>query len=95
MGKWTRAAQAVKERYDARETLLARLQAERDDAAAQVEKWRALAEMTRWAELSSGAAINAGDRVRHGLHTYACVKAHTKALTRSPINTEYWTTVAD
>ena len=62
---------------------------------ALVNKWKELAEMTRWAELSSGANVAEGDKVRHLFKTYICIKAHTKALTRSPINTEYWTEASD
>ena len=78
-----------------RESLIARLQQERDEASALVDRWSALAEMTMWAELDSGKTIHTGDRVRYLLRTYECVKDHTKALLRSPLNGEYWKEVAD
>lgn len=55
-----------------------------------LESLRALAEMTHWAELSSGATMKEGARVRYFGRTYICIKDHTKALTRSPSNEEYW-----
>ena len=76
------------------DTLLAQLRQERDESAALLAHWRGLAEMTLWAELASGAAVKLGDRVRYLLCTYECVKDHTKALTRSPLNAEYWQEVA-
>lgn len=60
------------------------------DAMNIAERWRARAEMTLWAELSSGASVAVGDRVRYMLRTYECIKAHSKALTRSPLSLEYW-----
>lgn len=55
-----------------------------------VESLQTLAEMTHWAELTSGTTIKEGEKVRYLAKTYVCIKEHTKALTRSPINGEYW-----
>ena len=76
-----------------RTTLRERLQ-EKAQALAEVEtmasRWKTLAEMTLWAELDSGAAISEGQRVRYLMHTYECIQAHTKALTRRPTVEQYW-----
>ena len=72
----------------------ARLQQERDELRSSADRWRALAEMTLWAELDSGASIKVGDRVRYMLRTYECTADHTKALTRRPTVTEYWKEVS-
>ena len=58
-----------------------------------LEKIQRLKSMTLWAELDSGASIKVGDEVRYFFKTYHCIKAHTKALTRRPTDTEYWVEV--
>ena len=84
------ALSAVRSRMNEKDSLIERLRAERDEKAALLEHFRELAEMTTWAELDSGSHIAVGVRVRHMLHVYVCVKDHTKALIRSPIDTQYW-----
>ena len=97
MGKWLMAAQAVKARLDGKDGLIEQLRQERAEAVSlleaarqNMESWRQLAEMTNWWEIASGKAIKAGDRVRYALRTYVCIKDHTKALTRSPLDNQYW-----
>lgn len=80
----TENRQAVTERESLREQL-----------AAVTSKWQALKAATYWAELDSGASVAVGDTVRYFGRTYSCKKAHTKALLRSPINSEYWEAVQD
>ena len=53
-------------------------------------RWRALADMTYWAELASGATVKSGDRVRYLGRTYECTQEHAKALLLSPQNGAYW-----
>lgn len=73
--------------------------AERDTLRKQLEavtkKWQALLSATYWAELDSGTSISVGTTARYFGRNYACIKAHTKALLRSPLNKEYWEEVKD
>lgn len=79
----------LNERARLREQLAAKTR-ELLDLGAAAERWRVLAETNPWAEYSSGHAFKAGDRVRHLGRIYVCRKAHTKALTRSPLDAAYW-----
>ena len=60
-----------------------------------LEKIQKLKNMTLWAELDSGASIAVGTEVRYFLKTYKCIKAHAKALTRRPTDSEYWEELPD
>ena len=82
--KLSESRQAVRERDTLREQL-----------ASVTAKWQALKAATHWAELDSGTNIAIGTTVRHFGKKYACIKAHTKSLLRSPLNGEYWEEVAE
>ena len=83
---------AIIERARRRETLLAQA---RSSLTSLGERFAALKAATYWAELDSGASIAVGATVRYFGKTYTCIKVHTKALLRSPLNGEYWEAVQD
>lgn len=76
MGKWYNGAKLLKERIDAWQALIQRLENKLS--------------IPIWAELELGASIQEGDTVRYMLQEYICIASHTKSLLCSPINTEYW-----
>ncbi|MDO4581972.1 MAG: hypothetical protein Q4B96_05265 [Bacillota bacterium] len=64
---------------------------EKDELLAELRnKFERLDATTFWAELDSGKSIAEGAEVRYFGKYYRCIKAHTKALLRSPLNEEYW-----
>lgn len=86
----TSALNRVREKMVEKDSLIASLKAERDAIRAA---WDKLSAVTFWAELDSGKSIAVGDEVRYFGKYYRCKQAHTKALLRSPLNSEYWEAV--
>ncbi len=74
-----------------RTSLLARL----TDAEAARDRLQAWMDTPDWGAMDSGESIAAGMVVRYGLLRYRAKSAHSKALTRSPINLIYWEVVTD
>lgn len=68
---------------------------ELSDASAARDRLQAFIDTPDWGQLDSGASIAEGDVVRFGALTYRAKMAHTKALTRSPINLVYWQVITD
>lgn len=88
MGKWTDTAMAIKKQNDALRSRLI-------DAEAALDKLQAFVDTPDWGVLDSGASIAEGTVVRYGLLRYRARTAHTKALTRSPLNLIYWEVLTD
>lgn len=78
-----------------RRDVLDQLSGLRAERVTLLEKIQRLKSVTLWAELDSGASVAVGDEVRYMFKNYRCIKAHTKALTRRPTDTEYWEELAD
>lgn len=91
----TAALTAAKVKIQADKDSISALQSENTRLNELYEKFKALSEMTYWAELDSGTSIAVDDVVRYFGHNYKCIQAHTKALTRYPKNTDYWEEVED
>ncbi len=53
-------------------------------------RFQALSTLRIWAEAETGETIPLGERMRYLGHTYECILAHEKALTRRPSNPQYW-----
>ena len=73
MGKWTQAAQRVREAMDAAGARL-------DDAAA-------LAAFMLYSAWTAGTAYTVDSRVRHGENLYRCIQAHTSQSDWTPNST--------
>lgn len=88
MGKWLDAAISVKAQNDALRVRLI-------DAEAARDKLQAFIDTPDWGALDSGASITESMVVRYGLLRYRARTAHTKALTRSPLNLIHWEVLTD
>ena len=73
MGKWTQAAQRVREAMDA--------------AGAQLDDAAALAAFMLYSAWTAGTAYTVDSRVRHGENLYRCIQAHTSQSDWTPNST--------
>lgn len=74
---------------------LTTLQTERHGLLNRIDALQSKLAVTHWGDDDSGHQYHVGDQRRYLLKIYQCIKAHTKALTRSPKDDEYWQEVAE